>query len=146
MRLKGQPVASFRRCLKSLAVGIASSRDRRGTSRKCASGSPRTVRLYLYNYRHLSDSVHPSFRTAAYHLPADANGELVGLARDSPTTTDDQLTLPLAFSAIFATNAIASLSQNPDHLTAINDVADRYELPRDLTSDDQMPELRRERH
>lgn len=109
----------------------------------CQRFSPNNS-LYLFNYRHLSDSVHPSFRTAGYHLPADAAGQVVGIERDSPTAADDQLTLPLAFSAIFATNAIASLSQNPDHLAAINDVADRHRLPRDLTGDDQMPHLRRQ--
>ena len=70
---------------------------------------------------------------------------MIGTNRDGPTTADDRLTLPLAFSAIFATNAIASLSQNPDHLAAINEVADQHQLPRDLTGDDQRPNLRRQR-
>lgn len=67
---------------------LATGTDRLGTSRSVSSDSPRTS-LYLFVYRHLSDSVHPSFRTAGYHLPADARGQLRvsrGVARPLPTT------------------------------------------------------------
>ena len=56
---------------------------------------------------------------------------------------DDRIMLPLAFSGIFAVNAVATLSRDAAHLAAINEVADRHQLPRDLTGDDQMPHLRR---
>ena len=57
-------------------------RKQRGPARNleemCQRFSPNNS-LDPFNYRHLSDSVHPSFRTAEYHVPADVNGQGSGL-------------------------------------------------------------------
>lgn len=104
----------------------------------CARFSPDRA---LYSmYRRLFAAVHPSLATMDHHLVADDERGVHAVRRDS-AGDDSALDMMLApaMSAVFSVNAIEILRRGQSGLAAIHAIADRHEVPRDLSSDDTAP-------